>query len=1141
MKHRWIRICLGALSVLLCACCLLGVVLAATAKGTLPSLRYGILGRESNTEYSAVELYEYLFGTAPTDAEAAYLNTTKISFSYNSLIPTSLISTDYQAEEGTLSIRIRPYVYEAENGTTVTWTPVSATVDGNTLAMAEEDGVYFGKLEDIFYSEDFEMKVDYAWSTEIPETVVQELRTSAYQKGVEALAVQSAYDAELAAYNTALSEYNAWMRYVEKKAQYDAYIVKLNEFLAAKDAYDNYVKDYDQYLIDVDVYNQWLAYDDAVFAFNSAYQAQHLAYQNYLKKFDNAKGKLELMSSLFRSDSHGWQMYASIMGDTVASVVKHKDELIDYLQCSEEDVDLAGSATEKLRVLLGGYYNVIVAEYPSDHEKYAARYAYYLKNYDALKLNFTDLYRTLNALFQNDFVERVLETEGKREHYLQFVGQLYIIATAFDEHGTRDPNWKISHKKLTEVVEEIHLVPDGDWNPRNTAFPEKVAPPSNAGRPIPPTSSRPTKLPEEPEAVPHYGKRPETVPNPDKSGIPVKREEHPGTAPEAPVFDVLTSDLMREIRKGILTEYKGEISPVTLNFTSTVERMVSINNLKTVNFYNYDGALLHTETVPYGSAVSYQPPKRENTPAYTYRYLGWLTLMDEKPDLSSIKEDLDLYAAYEVTKCYYTVTWRLEGEDRNGDGLDDEYESLWGYGDLPIPGTEVPISSYDTMYYHYDFSGWAPEVVPVTGNVTYIGSMVRSPRKFPIKWVVCNGAESIEQYWEYSTTPTFDGNVEILPDDYRYTFIDWDRPIGPVTGAMTYTAVYDKVPLAMDGAQNVLHVTHGEDAIRIDLNEDNAINIYQVALLAAQQEKALVLSLANGFVITIDAAQVPSFTALGCKHIAMMAEQNGEDTVWKVGLYNDRWYEIDNKELKYTLQLPYVKQETQETAFMLQGADGWTRISGKYLETSGVTRVKSTHAYDVIASQNEFCNTMILNRKMVAGERVSLQLVCMPGYTVNGARVVAEDGTEILVEDLSFIMPASTVTIDLVVERLEYKVTFLVEGAVWSEATYYYGDEILLPEVPTLPETDQHAYTFIGWGDVPAIAAGDVYELTFEASFVETKKDIDYDTGHNNNILAEVIIPCVLAGIVVLAAGITVLIILRKRAKRKKRAHTMRY
>ena len=130
------------------------------------------------------------------------------------------------------------------------------------------------------------------------------------------------------------------------------------------------------------------------------------------------------MDSLFVADSHGWKMYSSIMGSTVESVIKHKDELIEYLQCSEEDVDLAGSATEELRVLLGNYNAIRTATYASEYEKFEARYAYYTEHYHDLKLHFTDLYRTLNALFQNDFVERVLHTEGKREHYLQFVGQL---------------------------------------------------------------------------------------------------------------------------------------------------------------------------------------------------------------------------------------------------------------------------------------------------------------------------------------------------------------------------------------------------------------------------------------------------------------------------------------------------------------------------------------------------------------------------------------------------------------------------------------------------------------------------------------------------------------------------------------------
>ncbi|MBQ8310322.1 MAG: InlB B-repeat-containing protein [Clostridia bacterium] len=1131
-KHSFVRGGIGVLSALLCVLMLIGVLPSATAEQTLPSIDYGIAGRESNTEYSPSELYSFLFGSSPTEAEADYLDTTSMTFRYNALIPGSAVSTDYDAEAGTLAIQIRPYTYTAANGVTVTWMPTVATVDGNALALTERDGVFSVLLEDVFYSEDFEMQVEYAWSTEIPSEVIAALRTSAYQKGAEALILQNAYEEKLSVYNRALAEYTAWTAYAVQKDLYDEYIEKLVAYQAAKEAYETYTKEYAQYLIDRDVYNEWVAYDQAMEAYTEQYRDQYEAYMNYVKAFNTAKGKLAVMDSLFVADSNNWIMYASIMGNTVDTVLKHKAELVDYLQCSEEDVDLAGSATEALRVLLKEYNSIRKKEYASDYEAYRAQYAYYTVHYEDLKLHFTDLYRTLNALFQNDFVERVLQSEGKREHYLQFVGQLYVISTCLDENGTRKSDWTIGGKQLTEVVEAVHLIADGDWDPRTFAFPGKVAELEEAP-PTAPTSVRPTRKPEEPDEVSPPGKRPATVENPDKNGIPVKREEHPGEAPAAPALDALTKRLIGEVADGTLKEYTGATDAVTVELTETLTRTVSIRNRKTVNFYNYDGTLLYSTAVDFDSPVSYTPPVRENTAEYSYRFLGWMTLDGKEADLHSVKTDLDLYTAYESTKRLYSVTWRIAGADRDGDGKDDEYTFLWSYGLLPTPDPTVPISPYETAYYRYEFGGWDREIVPVTENVTYTGSMKKIPREFVIKWVLREGAETVEETWAYGTTPAYSGDVSMPPDSRSYIFVGWDRLIVPATGDATYTAVYEKTAFAHSSTGKTLEITHGEDSMTVHAGAISAVEFRHAVHMAAEWGIALVIEWDSGYRVTLDAADVQSFDSLGCTRVMLEGEMTDGVGIYRLSFCNNLWTVIENDALCYTLHLPYVREGERETAFFRETESGWERIEERRVEGCGVIGIKATDAYTVSVPQHELCNTLILNRKTAVGERVSLRLSCAIGYAVTGARVLTADGTEVPMEDLSFIMPASAVTVELTVEKLQYRVTFVVEGTVVGSSTYFYGDEIVLPASPTKADSDEYAYTFLGWGDVPAIASGSVYDLTFEAIFRETVKDVDYDTGNNNNLLAEVIIPCVLGGILVIAAGVTAFLVWRKRAAQK--------
>ena len=94
--------------------------------------------------------------------------------------------------------------------------------------------------------------------------------------------------------------------------------------------------------------------------------------------------KLEVLEKLFVKDSNKWEMYASLMGNTVTQVVNRRDELV-AAGCNAKDIHAAGEATEKLRRLMKGYFALRGAQYASEHEKITALYSYYTQNYTALR------------------------------------------------------------------------------------------------------------------------------------------------------------------------------------------------------------------------------------------------------------------------------------------------------------------------------------------------------------------------------------------------------------------------------------------------------------------------------------------------------------------------------------------------------------------------------------------------------------------------------------------------------------------------------------------------------------------------------------------------------------------------------------
>ncbi|MBQ8415939.1 MAG: hypothetical protein IJX13_03420, partial [Clostridia bacterium] len=779
MKKRVTPLGLAGVALLLCLLTLLGVVAPVSAVD-VSSLDYSIAGRENNTVLSALELYDLLFDVSPTEAEAAYLNTTGITMSYNSLIPVSQISYDYNSDVGRLSVTVLPYTYVAANGQAVTWVPVKAIIDGEEVAMSqEEDGSRMAVVEGLLYTENFDMQVEYAWGVTIPADTVRTLRLAAYETGAEAIAEQEAYDAYLVGYNAALKAHEDWVAYQAWIEEYKDYCDAMAIYQPKKDAYDYYVNvEIPAYKYNMECYRTWQDYS-VYLNYVTANATAYNAYKTYCNQMDAVKRKIQLMESIFVTDSRGWQLYRDIMGGSVDFVLSKKKELVEIGKCNPDDIKLAGDSTEALRVLLPKYNELRNAKYADEHQRLAALYGFYTENYDALRKHFSGLCSALYALYGFDAVSSLAYHQGKLDHFLQLIGQLYAVSTCLDSSKHRDPNWTIEDRKLTQVVEACQILPDGDWDPANSKMPaEKVAEVYWPEEQAEPTVPKVVQEPEEPDPVPDPGKGPDFVANPYEIEAP-DEVEHPGPVKPAPTFDAVTAALMQEIGEGTLKKYTGEITEKELSFSSSVTRPISIENKKMVFFYHYDGSLLWSTEVDYGDSVNYPMPVREATAEYIYRPLGWVKMDGSSIDLIEVKEDLSLYPLYEITKQTYTVTWILDGVS---------YTSRWSYGSLPVPGGDVPLYVPESQYYRYEFSGWDKEVVPVTGNVTYEGMMKRVPKEFKITWVLLNGEERVEEQWAYGTTPTYRGTLSGLTDKYFYEFTDWDKNPTPVKGDAVYTA-----------------------------------------------------------------------------------------------------------------------------------------------------------------------------------------------------------------------------------------------------------------------------------------------------------------------------------------------------------------
>lgn len=1124
MKHKLTYIGTALLSLCLCLVLLCGMAPAVLAEGdALPSLDYGIPDSDGNVTVGAVELYEALFGSSPTAAGNRYLSLHGIKLTYNQTIPSNLITTDYNGSEGKLIVTIRPYTYTASNGETVTWIPTHAVIDGEVCEMTEEGGAYVCRLENLYYSQDFDIDVDYRWDVTIPTEAIEHLRNSAYYAGAEGIALRTEHERLLAAWREELAAHEEWNEYVAWSLIQDDYLERLATYNVLKEAFDNYTEEYRAYEDAVELYERWQDFFDY-----EEYAKLHLEdynkYATYLKQYNIVKGKLALMDSIYVSDSHYWNMYNSIMGGTVDFVLENEDLLVDKLGYKESFIRTAGDATVALRGILPKYNRLRTAKYESEYERTKALYAFYTENHAALKKNFCDLYGMLKDLFNEYAVKAVLYSEGKLEHYLQFVGQLYVISTCLDEKGDRDPNWTIADQKLEQVVEPCHILPDGDWHPANTSMPEKVDPVEYMEPVTRPEGEQPTRYPTPPMPVVKDPGEPPEAPNDPWNGKYPTEAAHPGNAPAAPVFDQITKNLVAEIDSGKLTLFTGSMEAQSLSFAAHVTRRASFRNYKTVSFYDHEHKLLKSFQVEYGTGVSYKVPDRAPTVQYSYSNGKWISFDGEDFNLSYITNDLALYPTYKRTLQTYLVTWIFEGES---------YAKLWHYGDIPSPSPEWSLATYEKDHYRYTFSGWDTEVGPVTGDITYRGEMIPTVMEYEVTWVLYGDVQVTERYPALEV-PVYTGELSRPADNCRYTFDKWLNYGSVLTGNAVYYANWNIIKLAGGGlGNNELNIEHGEDTVTVEALAHPIVNIGEVMQLAESADKSLTLSWKNGLTATLTPEQLTSFRLIGCTRIILQESNDGRYTAYRFGFADQSGNRIHKIESGVTVEIPVFYDETARPVFFIKVGENYEQVTDTTLFLTEETVIAEAMSYGVVATPDERCNTMTLPLMSMEGDIVSLKLNCVFGFEVTGATVRDAKGNLIPVtEDLTFVMPASPVNITLEIAAIRYTLTFIVDGKIWATQEYGLGDEIVLPETPSKSPAEGYSYTFLGWGEVPALASGDVREMTFTANFSKAMQNVDYTTGEGGSVFLNVVVPII--GIVLLL-GIIALIVWRVIVKRRRR------
>lgn len=129
----------------------------------------------------------------------------------------------------------------------------------------------------------------------------------------------------------------------------------------------------------------------------------------------------------------------------------------------------------------------------------------------------------------------------------------------------------------------------------------------------------------------------------------------------------------------------------------------------------------------------------------------------------------------------FTITWK----NWNGDVVDN-YDVPYGTMAEFLGATPTRPADID---YTYDFTGWNPELGPVTQDVTYTATYEKKDRKYTIIFQNEGGSEIERQFLKHNDVPV----CENTPTKIGHTLI-WSPAIQAVTGDATYIATWVENP-----------------------------------------------------------------------------------------------------------------------------------------------------------------------------------------------------------------------------------------------------------------------------------------------------------------------------------------------------------
>ena len=227
--------------------------------------------------------------------------------------------------------------------------------------------------------------------------------------------------------------------------------------------------------------------------------------------------------------------------------------------------------------------------------------------------------------------------------------------------------------------------------------------------------------------------------------------------------------------------------------------------------WKYEDNILEEKLYSYGRLPEYggtEIIKKDSQ--YTYKIVGWTS------DINVVTKDV-VYEAKVVKELNkYTISWNIGNEV-----IKEEYS----YGDMPNYSGKDPYKE-PTQEFSYKFVGWDKTISEVTKEFTYTAVFEPVKNNYTVTWCNYDGTVLETDMTEYGTLPEYNSDKpqKMIDLENSYPFIGWDKEITPVTGNITYTAVFNEKVMYLSKVEDLKLISENKDYTFILKNDIDCNN-----------------------------------------------------------------------------------------------------------------------------------------------------------------------------------------------------------------------------------------------------------------------------------------------------------------------------